>query len=306
MKQATALQLTLQKKQINGLVDAFMTTVDVTSLTKQSYGKKVKAFFRWMIDTGTTSPKREDILRYKEELAQRGHSPLTVSAYLTPLRLFFAWLEAEGQYPNITAGIKGAKKPTGFRKESLTVKQVKAVLHEIDTSSLQGKRDFAILNLLFRTGIRTAELIKVDVRDIRQEGGISVLDIQGKGHDSKDEFVLLTEETLKPIYEYLGLRTAVKESDPLFTSLSNNNNGRRLTTRSIRGLVKKYFLSAGLNSPKLTAHSTRHTFATMALLNGAEPVQVKEALRHKDLQTTMIYTHIINRTQDGAEKYIRF
>lgn len=306
MQEPSALQTTLPTAQADGLVAAFMTTVDVTSATKHSYSAKLKAFFRWMMETGTKSPKREDILRYKEALTARRYSPLTVSAYLTPLRLFFAWMEADGQYPNITAGIKGAKKPTGFRKESLTVEQVKAVLQVIDKSTLQGKRDFAILNLLFRTGLRTAELIRADAGDIRQEGGIPVLDIQGKGHDSKDDFVLLTEETLRPIYEYLGLRTDVKETAPLFTSLSNNSNGRRLTTRSIRGLVKRYFKSTGLNSPKLTAHSTRHTFATMALLNGAEPIQVKEALRHKDLQTTMIYTHIINRTQDGAEKYIRF
>lgn len=301
--------LTVQKLPagtLNTFLDSFISTVDVTAGTRKSYRKKVKAFFTWMVETRTMNPRREDILRYKADLTDRGLSPLTVSAYLTPLRLFFSWMEAEDRYPNITAGVKGAKKPAGFRKESLTVDQVKTVLETIDRSTPQGKRDFAILNLLFRTGIRTAELITADIEDIRQEGGIAVLDVKGKGHDSKDEFVLLTQEALQPIYEYLGTRKATKEADPLFTSVSNNSRGQRLTTRTIRGMVKYYFTEGGLNSPKLTAHSTRHTFATMALLNGAQPIQVKEALRHKDLQTTMIYTHVINRTQDGAEKYINF
>ena len=293
-----------ETSRINEFLDAFILVIDASPVTRESYRKKAARFFDWMIETETRNPRREDILRYKEDLSGQGLSPLTVSAYLTPLRLFFSWMEAEGRYPNITAGVKGGKRPQGFRKEALTAGQVKTVLSVIDRTTPQGKRNYAILNLLFRTGIRTAELINADVADIRQEGGAVVLDVKGKGHDTKDDFVLLTEDALNPVYEYLGTRKA-KEMDPLFVSFSNNSKGQRLTTRSIRGIVKRYFQTAGLNSPKLTAHSTRHSFATMALLNGAKPMQVKEALRHKDLQTTMIYTHVINRIQDGAEKYIR-
>jgi site-specific recombinase XerD len=291
---------------LDNFLDSFIAGLDVRPITRNSYRKKTKAFFTWMIETGIRNPRRQDILSYRGRLIESGLSPLTVSAYLTPLRLFFTWMESEGKYPNITAGIKGPKKPQGFRKESLTVPQIQKVLSTIDRDTPRGKRDFAIINLLFRTGIRTIEAITADIGDIRQEAGIVVLDVKGKGHDSKDQFVLLTDKTLDPIYEYLGTRADIKESDPLFISVSNNSTGGRLTTRSIRGIVKYYFQKAGLNSPRITTHSTRHTFATQALLNGAQPMQVKEALRHKDLQTTMIYTHVINRTQDGAEKYINF
>jgi len=109
-------------------------------------------------------------------------------------------------YPNIARGIKGAKKTRGFKKDPLTVAQVKELLRGIDRSTPQGKRDYALLNLFIRTGLRTIEAVRAEVGDIRQEGGEAVLWIQGKGRDTKDEFVLLTPETLRPINEYLQTR----------------------------------------------------------------------------------------------------
>jgi len=83
---------------------------------------------------------------------------------------------------------------------------------------------------------------------VRREGGEAVLWIQGKGRDAKDEFVLLTEETVKPIGDYLQARGSAKGAEPLFASLSDSNRERRLTTRSIRRIVKQHLKGNGLNN----------------------------------------------------------
>ena len=249
-------------------------------------------------------PTRADILLYKDHLKNQGLSPFTISGYMTAVRKFFEWAEGEGHYLNIAKGIKGAKKPKGFRKDPLTVSQIKDLLNSIDRETIQGKRDFALLNLLIRTGLRTIEVIRADIGDIRQEGGEAVLWIQGKGRDIKDEFVLLTGETLKPIRAYLSIRGEVSGGSPLFVSDSHRNTGGRLTTRSIRRIVKARLRDIGINDGRLTAHSLRHTAITLSLIGGATIQEAQVLGRHSSLDTTMIYAHNLDRVTNAPERHI--
>ena len=178
------------------------------------------------------------------------------------------------------------------------------MLLSIDCSNLQGKRDFAIINLLIRTGLRTIEVIRANIEDIRQESGEAVLWIQGKGRDDKDEFVLLTEGTFKPIRDYLSSRSITDNKEPLFASLSDRNKGNRLTTRSISRIVKNKLKEIGLNNDRLTAHSLRHTAITLALKGGATIQEAQALGRHANINTTLIYSHNINRVTQAPEKKI--
>lgn len=159
---------------------------------------------------------------------------------------------------------------------------------------------------MLRTGLRTIEIVRSDVGDIRQQSGEAVLWIHGKARDAKDEFVLLTQDTLKPVYEYLAGRGKINDNDPLLASVSDRNNNQRLTTRSISRIIKKHLRDISLDNDRLTAHSLRHTFATLALMNGAPLLQVKEAMRHNSIETTMVYLHSLDRVTNGAERYINF
>lgn len=291
---------------INNLIERFINALDVKHSSRDTYKKALKAFTGWLSGQGIHNPVREDILAYKEFLQAQGLSSLTVSVYMAVVRKFFEYLESTIGYQNVAKGIKGAKRAKGFRKDALTVEQIRELLAHIDRSAIQGIRDYALLNLMLRTGLRTIEIIKADVGDIRQQSGEAVLWIHGKGRDSKDEFVLLTQDTLKPLYEYLQVRGRANDADPLFTSLSDRNKNERLTTRSIRRIVKQHLRGIHLDSARLTAHSLRHTFATIALLNGAPLIQVKEAMRHNSIETTMIYAHSLDRVSNGAERYVRF
>jgi len=289
---------------LDSLIGRFLSAQDVKQTSKDTYRKGLERFFAWITEQDGANPTREDILAFKGYLDAQGLSSFTLSTYLVAVRKFFEWAEGMKYYPNIARGIKGAKKARGFRKDPLTVDQVKELLSRVDRSTLQGKRDYALLNLLIRTGLRTVEVIRADAGDIRQESGEAVLWIQGKGRDTKDEFVLLTQDTLKPLNEYLNSRGRVEDKAPLFTSLSDRNRDQRLTTRTIREIVKQNLKGIGLDNERLTAHSLRHTAITLSLMGGATIQEAQALGRHSNINTTLIYAHNINRIAQAPERKI--
>jgi len=288
------------------LVVSFLDAQDVKDISKKSYQKGLEKFLSWLSANNIVQPDRSDILKFKSWLIESGLMANTVNSYLVAVKRFFAYLEGIRKYPNVAKDIKGVKQPRGHLRESLTTSQIKELLSQFDTSILRGKRDFAIVNLMARTGLRTIEVVRANVEDLKQEGGEALLFIQGKGRDSKDSFVVLTEKSLKPILVYLKARGTIDPKEPLFSSLSDRNKGQRLTTRTIRQIVKEYLRKININSKKLSAHSLRHSFATLSLRAGAPLLQVKEALRHASIETTQKYLHNIDRIENGAERYIDF
>ena len=95
--------------------------------------------------------------------------------------------------------------------------------------------------------------------------------VQGKGRDSKDDFVILIDETLRPLREYLSTRGNCVDTDPLFASISDRNNGEGLTTKSIRRIVKSILRGVNLNDKRLSAHSLRHTAISLSIKGGGKP-----------------------------------
>lgn len=295
-------------QDLDGLIDQFLISQDIKLSSKITYRRGLRSFFQWMTARPLPErqgPTRETILAYKTHLEDLRGSPLTLSTYLTAVRRFFEWAESMKYYPNVAKGIRGSKRLKGFRKESLTVPQAKELLKRGNgETEIEKLRDNAIVNLMVRTGLRTIEVIRADVEDLRQEGGEAVLWIQGKGRDAKDEFVLLTEETLKPIRDYLQTVRPEPVEGPLFRCLSSRNRSGRLTTRSIRRIIKRRLGQIGLISKRLTAHSLRHTAITLSLLGGASIQEAKTLARHASIDTTLIYAHNISRIQHAPERRI--
>ena len=288
-------------------VEDFLRSLDVSEKSRATYTRSLRQFISWLAETGrhTLELQREDILAYKEYL-QSSKSAYTVTLYLTSVRKLYQWLESQKIYPDITRGIKGAKKPKGFRKDTLSQNQLRETLASMDTQSLEGLRDYAIFNLMARTGLRDIEVSRALTGDIRMETGQPVLWIQGKGRDSKDDFVILTPEALKPIKAYLKARGRVKKDGPLFCSHSDRNRGGALSTRSISRIIKNSMRAVGLDDSRLTAHSLRHTAISLSILGGASLQQAQAMARHTDSKTTLVYFHNLERISSGAEKCIHF
>jgi len=296
----------------NGLrnyIDIFLSGIDVAASSKKTYERQLRKYFSWVSDTSRDLNLLTsiDIIQYKTFLISQELSVNSINSFLTAVRRFYEYVEAEKIYPNI-AKVKGLKKPRGHRKDSLSISDIRRVLNSIDRGDVRGMRDYAVINLAIRTGLRTKEISLATVEDLRKKSGVDILWIQGKGRDEKDDFVIITEDALNPILDYLQVRNIRLSSmdTPLFASLSDRNYGASLTPRSISKIIKDAFINAGLDSDRLSAHSLRHTAITLAIEGGASPVQAKEMARHSDIKTTMIYFHEMNRIENGAENYIKF
>lgn len=278
----------------------FVSFADVKEKSAETYTRNLRPMFRYFAENGITQPQREDIISYRESLKARGLKPTSVQNYITASRLFFQWTEQERIYPNVAAHVKGAKLDREHKKDYLTTSQCKRVLGGIDRSSPIGLRDYAVVSLVITGALRTIEVSRADIGDLRTLGDMTVLYIQGKGRDEKTEYVKVPEPVEAAIRAYLKARGESNPSAPLFSSESNNSKGGRMSTRSISGLCKAAMVNAGYNSSRLTAHSMRHTGVTLALMNGASLEEAQEYARHANIATTMIYNHALEKAKNGC------
>jgi len=292
--------------RVDLLVDFFIDAQDVKMSSKALYRRTLKQYFNWVAKKGylLSEISRPQLLQYKDELLTSGMSSLSVGSYITSVRRFYEWTEANKYYPNVAKGIKTPKRKQQFKKQPLLPDQATALLSYYQDKAL---RDYAIVNLLLRTGLRTIEVIRANVEDIVFKGSQRVLLVHGKGRDERDNFVLLTDKAYQPIADYLATRGKVNSSEPLFTSSSNNSKGERLSTRSISYIAKEGLKAIGLDERSFTAHSLRHTTAVNILRAGGSLETAQFTLRHSNPATTQIYTQTLNeerRLQNSGEALI--
>lgn len=292
--------------RIESLVDEFIQSQDVRLGSKLLYKRTLKQYFTWVNSKGylLSEITRPQLLEYKDELLKSGKSSLTVGSYITSVRRLYEWTEANRYYPNVAKGIKSPERKQQFRKQPLHPDQATALLSYYQDKPL---RDYAIVSLLLRTGLRTIELIRANIEDITFKGSQRVLLVHGKGRAEKDNFVLLTDKAYQPIAQYLATRGKVSGSEPLFTSASNNSKGERLTTRTISYIAKEGLKAIGLPERSFTAHSLRHTTAVNILRAGGSLETAQFTLRHSNPATTQIYTATLNeerRLQNSGEALI--
>ncbi len=293
-----------EKQELSSeLFSRWTSYIDASPKTIDTYSKAIKQFFVYICNNGIRQPQREDIVAYREYLKLE-HKPTTVQSYISAVKLFFQWTAQEGLYPNIADRVKGAKLDTEHKKDYLTSKQVGKLLKNIDRSTVKGLRDYALLSVMVTTGLRTISIIRADIEDIRAIGDDIALYYQGKGHEEKADYVKLAEPVEEAIREYLKARGTADGKEPLFSSIANRNNGGRMTTRSISRICKENLIAVGLESDRLTAHSMRHTAATLNLLNGATVEETQQLLGHQNINTTLIYSHALDRAKNNSEKRI--
>lgn len=301
-----AIATKMDAKKVEELIDNFLASQDIRESSKGLYKRTLRQYFNWVSRSGYDLSKmaRPQILEYKEYLLREGLSSLTVGSYITSVRRLYDWLEANKIYPNVAKGIKTPFRRQQFRKQALTPGQATDLLNYYKGKAL---RDYAIVNLLLRTGLRTIEVSRANIEDITYKGNQRVLLIWGKGRDEKDDFVILTDSAYKPIARYLKSRGKVNSGEPLFVSNSNNNKGKRLSTRTISFIAKEGLKAIGLDSRVFTAHSLRHTTAVSILRAGGSLETAQSTLRHTNPATTQIYTATIKeemRLQNSGEALI--
>lgn len=149
------------------------------------------------------------------------------------------------------------------------------------------------------------ELHRANLEDYVRKGESGLLYVHGKGREERDSFVVLVPDLTAPMDRYVALRGITAAQSPLFISNKPSCKGSRLSVRGIQTIITSYLKKAGIKRKRLTAYSLRHTAATEALTNGADLKSVKEMMRHKSMNTTEKYVHLVRRVEGGAENYIK-
>jgi len=297
------VEVPAEKNFSENLVSMWIKFADVRPSSQKTYAKALKQMFRYFREKSIQYPTREDIENWKSEMFKTKKAT-TIQLYIIAAKLFFKFLSQEKIYPNITDHMKSAKVDHEHKKDALTVKQCQALLQAIDITTQKGKRDRAIISLMMTAGLRTIEVVRANIEDLHTLGDSVYLSVQGKGHDDKSAKILVASQVHNFIEEYLETRNNPDKTEPLFTSTSRRNFNQRMDTQSISKLVKNKLRKISLDDARHTAHSLRHTAATQALLNGVSLTQVQQVLRHTNINTTLIYTHNIERMKNKSEQTV--
>lgn len=294
----------MEQRAVNAeLFSRWTSFIDASPKTVDTYSKNIRRFLAYLVENGITQPQREDIVAYRDYLKLE-HKPTTVQGYLAAVKLFFQWTQQEGLYPDVAQRVKGAKLDTEHKKDYLTTKQVARLLGAIDRSTLKGMRDYAMLSVMVTTGLREISIVRANIGDIRAAGDAVALYYQGKGHEEKADYVKLAEPVEEAVRAYLKARGETDPKAPLFSSIANRNSGERMTTRSVSRVAKDKLIAVGLESDRLTGHSLRHTAATLNLLNGGTVEETQQLLGHANINTTLIYSHALERAKNNSEERI--
>jgi integrase/recombinase XerC len=265
-----------------------------SSRTIDTYRKAIRQFFAFCSVHGIGFPTASDIEDYLNGLKAQGKTASTISVYLTAVRTFFKWGSRRGILPDVTEGIETPETDRGTHTKGYLQDSEET---EILTLAQNSPRDFALLFLMLTTGLRTTEIVNANVEDLREVNGETRLYILGKGRTAKTDYVKIGTEALSLLKGILGGRI----SGPLFLSESNRNLTDCLTTRSVSRIVKGYLLRIG-KGDGYTAHSLRHTTAVQILKTGGSIEEVREVLRHRDVRTTEIYSHDLQRERNRSEQ----
>ena len=291
-------------QQFNSLLFyRYIKFIDCKETTKKGYITAIKRFNDYLLMEGITQPNRATILAYKAHLKATDLANSSQHYYLRAVKNFFKWCDDEGHYQNITKGIKLPKvRNDQHRKDALDVSDVAEIADTINRDTEEGKRLYAIYLLSVTLGLRTIEIHRANIEDIKLLKGHPFIYLQGKGHDDKDQRKALPTSVYEAIQDYLSTREApTTAGTPLFTSTSNNSKGKRIATTTISTMLKKMLVNAGYDSDRITAHSLRHTAGTTAYNVSKDIYATSKYMRHEDVKTTEIYVHDTNEIENEIE-----
>jgi site-specific recombinase XerD len=245
--------------------------------------------------------KNSDIIEYLMFTNfSRENSASTRMRKLSALRSFYSYICYKKKYIEIdpTANVDGPKQGRSLPKYMTydeCIKLLETVRSDTDSPSLT--RDFAIITVFLNTGIRLSELTGLNLESLSSD--LTLMKVLGKGN--KERIVYLNESARRAIAEYLKIRLDPKYIRTSDHALFLSSREQRISVKTVQWMVHKYLVKAGLGYKGLSVHKLRHTAATLMYQSGAVDIRVlKEVLGHEQLNTTQIYTHVVDRNLESA------
>jgi integrase/recombinase XerC len=253
--------------------------------------ERVKGFFTFLKEKDIDSPGKVDrtILRdYLAYLVGQGIVKASIARKLSAIRSFYRYMVQEGILESSPVEKTSSPKLDKRLPEFLALDEVERLLNAPDLSTPKGQRDRALLELLYASGLRVSELVRLDLGEVNLDTG--EIRVWGKG--SKERMVLMGKPASEALRNYLEQGRPKLLGDKKKTSaLFINRYGQRLPERRVQKMLEDYAKKAGIEK-RVHPHMLRHTFATHLLDGGADLRVVQELLGHAQLSSTQIYTHV--------------
>ena len=292
------LVLNENKKIIVGnYVERYLDYIDVSDNTIKTYNVGLLQFVDYLKNNNIQEPIREDIIAFREHLKEEQLKPNTINAYLIAVRNFYNWLEYEGITKDITKKIKGIKLERKHLKRGLSLEEIKKVL-----SVCKDTREQLLIKLMINCGLRCNEVVNIQLSDFYDDKGIVMMKVLGKARSGlKQDSIKIDNRLFELIQQYVN---EYGINDYLFVSTSNHNTNGKLTTKTIRYIVKNLFEKAGLDMEMLSTHSTRHTTCELLLEKGIPIQEVSEFMRHKSINTTIVYSKELDARNSQASNIL--
>jgi integrase/recombinase XerD len=291
----------------DGHVDAFLAYITVerglTANTVEAYGRDLAELRRYLVAQGVDDVHEagsRHIVGFLTALRDRGLSARSQARALTTLRRFYRFLEREGVLPNgdPTARLLLPKLGRPL-PHAPSRSQVEAVLDKPDPSTPLGMRDLAMLELLYATGLRVSELVKLEVKQVNLEAGF--LRVRGKG--GRERVVPLGAKAREKTLAYLNTARPALLKGQTSLYLFVSRSAKPMTRQAFWHLLKGYALQS-TEGGRIYPHAFRHAFATHLLDGGADLRAVQAMLGHVDIATTQIYTHLTSeRLREVHKKF---
>lgn len=292
-------------QHLNDFLDWLDIEKGLSGKSQENYSRFLKKFLDWLKENNLNDLKPHQLSpvhlwEYRVFLSRQALSkskkPLkktTQNYYLIALRSFLNYFANRDIISLPAEKVKLAKVKDEKTVHFLTLEQIEKLFSAPDVSTRSGLRDRTILESLFSTGLRISELVSLNKEQIRIKPLTKDLEVGIIGKGGRPRTVYFSERAVIWLRKYLESRKDNEKS--LFVNYqSGKNSSRRLTSRSIEKIIKKYDLLAGLPI-NTTPHTLRHSFATDLLTQGADLRIIQELLGHRNIVTTQIYTHVTNK-----------
>ena len=279
-------------KDAANFLEALKVQLNYSDKTVKAYATDIRQFADFLAeyhsnpDIGVLDIDKTSVRHFLGKLIEEGISRKSAARKLAALKSWFKYLVRTGALENNPAKNVSFPKVEKKLPSTLSIEEVVKLVTTPVSDTFTGARDSALLELLYSSGARLAEIVALNLQDLNRESGS--LKLVGKG--SKERIVPLGGPAWTAINRYLEYR-AVKNKDGTEIALFLNRFGKRLKPRGIQRIVKKY-MDLTVSKENRSPHTLRHTFATHMLERGADLNSVKELLGHEDLSTTQIYTHL--------------
>ena len=276
-----------------GLIDDFLHHLAVErGLAKNTliaYGQDMAKLARFLTRKARDprQVRQGEIDEFARELSRQGLSAKSVARALNAVRMFYRFLVAEKAVSlDPTAQVRAPRTLKSLPR-FLTLGEVDNLLSAPDGATPLGRRDAAMLELLYATGLRVSELVSLRIRDVNLDAGI--LSCLGKGR--KERMVPLSRAAIGRLKSYLETARPALLKGKSAPALFLNRRGGSISRQGFWKILKEYGAAIGLRG-KLSPHVLRHSFATHLLERGADLRSVQVMLGHADISTTQIYTHV--------------